>query len=392
MPEPTLTPLTRGPAGLRALALVGLSLVFAACGATSRIADADVALVDPAATRETRALFANLRRLAPEHVLFGHQDDLAYGVGWVREPGRSDVREVAGAYPAVYGWELGDLERGAEANLDGVRFDDMQRWIREGRARGGAITIAWHMANPVTGGNSWDTTRAVHTILPGGAKHALYRQWLDRFAEFARPLRDDRGRPIPLILRPFHEHTGHWFWWGRTHVTPEEYRALWRFTVAYLRDERGLHNLLYAYSTDVFDTEEAYLAHYPGDAWVDVLGFDDYQSLRSDETVPVMTSRLRTVVGLARARGKIAALTETGLEGVPDSTWWTGRLLRAIEADSVGRGIAYVHVWRNAPAAERPGHRFGPAPGHADAPDFVRFARSPGVLLEDELPDLYRLP
>ena len=44
----------------------------------------------------------------------------------------------------------------------------------------------------------------------------------------------------------------------------------------YLRDEKGLHNLLFAYSTDVFTEEENYLEHYPGHEYVDVLGYDDY--------------------------------------------------------------------------------------------------------------------
>jgi mannan endo-1,4-beta-mannosidase len=47
---------------------------------------------------ETRALFYNLRALARSHVLFGHQDDLAYGYRWVAEPGRSDVRDVSDSY------------------------------------------------------------------------------------------------------------------------------------------------------------------------------------------------------------------------------------------------------------------------------------------------------
>jgi mannan endo-1,4-beta-mannosidase len=37
--------------------------------------------------------------------MFGHQDDLAYGVGWKYEPGRSDIKDVTGDYPAVYGFE-----------------------------------------------------------------------------------------------------------------------------------------------------------------------------------------------------------------------------------------------------------------------------------------------
>src|SRR5215208_4451585 len=75
--------------------------------------------IDGRATAETRALYFNLRRLAREHVLFGHQDDLAYGYDWVAEPGRSDVLESSGSYPAVYGWEVSGLETSSSRNIDG---------------------------------------------------------------------------------------------------------------------------------------------------------------------------------------------------------------------------------------------------------------------------------
>src|SRR5437762_14200333 len=150
--------------------------------------------VDPAATAETRALFANLRHLARQHVLFGHQDDLAYGVGWSNEPGRSDEKETAGSYPAVYGWDAGGLERDATANLDGVAFERQRAWIAEGFARGSVVTLSWHMRNPVTGGNAWDTTAAVAAILPGGPQHQRYTEWLDRFAEYVKSLRAPPAR------------------------------------------------------------------------------------------------------------------------------------------------------------------------------------------------------
>ena len=345
---------------------------------------------DPEATEETRALFAGLKRLAPDRVLFGHQDALAYGVKWKVEEGRSDVKDVAGSHPAVFGWELGDLELGAPENLDGVNFENMKRWIRQGYDAGGVITISWHMNNPVSGGNAWDRTRAVFAILPGGEKHELYRTWLDTFAEFVGDVKTEDSRPIPIVFRPFHEHTGNWFWWGGANVTADEYIGLWRFTVDYLRGEKGLHNLLFAYSTDVFRDELHYLEHYPGHAYVDILGYDDYQALRTDEGIPLMTRRLRMLVEMAEESGKLPALTETGLEGVPVPNWWTGRLLEAITADSVSRRISYALVWRNANEAGNPGHFFGPHAEHPSAPDFVRFAADPFVLLVDELPDLYR--
>ncbi len=372
----------------RAISMLAAALVLAACATTGRVPTKG-GPIDARATPETRALLANLKKLAPDHVLFGHQDDLAYGVSWWAEPGRSDVKEAAGAFPALYGWEIGDLEKDAARNLDSISFTDMRRWIGEGYRRGGAITISWHMNNPATGGNAWDTTRAIHTILPGGIHHDAFKGWLDRFAAFATSLQVD-GTPIPVIFRPYHEHTGSWFWWGEGHVTPDEYARLWRFTVEYLRDVKGVHNLLWAYSTDFFDTDEEYLAHYPGDAYVDVLGYDDYGSLRADSGVAAMTDKLRSLVRMADARGKLAALTETGLEGVPDPTWWTGRLLPAIASDPEARRIAYVLVWRNAYARVKPGHHYAPYAGHPSAADFAAFYRDPFVLFESELPPLYR--
>jgi mannobiose 2-epimerase len=354
------------------------------------------ALVDSAATPETRALFVNLRRLAHDHVLFGHQDDLAYGVEWYEEHGRSDVKETAGAYPAVYGWDATPLFRAGPADTAvGTRTRHLRQWIAEGYGRGGVITLSWHPGNPVTGGNAWDTTAAVAQLLPGGSHHQAYRARLDTLGSFLLSLRA-RGRSgedalVPVIFRPFHEMSGNWFWWGARHVAREDYIRLWRFTVTYLRDRRRVHNLLWAFSTDVFDSPAAYLDRYPGDGYVDVLGFDDYQSVKTPATRVVFARRLRDVVELAEARGKIPALTETGVEAIPDSLWWTQTLLAGIRADSVGRRIAWVLVWRNATfAREHRRHFYAPYPGHPSVPDFVRFRATPGLLFEDGLPDLYR--
>jgi mannan endo-1,4-beta-mannosidase len=386
----------RSKSALPRSAAVVLAALLLAGGAGGPPEPREPLPVDRRATPETRALFVNLRRLAGKAVLFGHQDDLAYGVQWFGEPGRSDVKETAGSYPAVYGWDAGGLEAEQGVNLDAVAFARQRGWIAEGYRRGGVITLSWHMRNPVSGGNAWDTTAAVAAILPGGAQHERYEQWLDRFAAYVTSLRapgrDGAEVLVPVIFRPFHETSGGWFWWGARHATADEYRQLWRFTVEYLRDRRGVHNLLWAYSTDVFDSREAYLARYPGDAYVDVLGFDDYQSVRAHETRDLFARRLRDVVELAETRGKIPALTETGVEGVPDSLWWTGTLLAGLKSDSVTRRIAWVLVWRNATfEREHRHHFFAPYPGQASAADFVRFSHDSLVLLESELPDLYHL-
>ncbi len=51
-----------------------------------------VQLSDNKATTETKNLFQNLNKLKEKGFMFGHQDDLAYGVNWKYEAGRSDVK------------------------------------------------------------------------------------------------------------------------------------------------------------------------------------------------------------------------------------------------------------------------------------------------------------
>ncbi len=342
-------------------------------------------LVDPKATKQTKALYFNLKNLSEKAVLFGHQDDLAYGIGWRAEPGRSDIKEVSGAYPAVYGWEISKI--GASMNIDSVDFKNMIGWIKEGYQRGGINTISWHLDNLKTGGNSWDNTPSVKEILPGGSAHQLYLNKLDLFVDFVKKLKVN-GQKVPILFRPFHEHTGNWFWWGAKQCTPEEYISLWQFTVKYLRNQKKLHNLIYVYATDVFKTKDHYLERYPGDDYVDILAYDDYHSIKSKKGTEKLAERLKMLVELAEAKGKFAAFSETGLETVSIDNWWTDILLNGIQKSETGSRIAYVMVWRNG----YPGHYYAPYPGQKSAGDFIKFRKNPFTLFESDLPDMYKKP
>ena len=348
-------------------------------------------LVDAQATKETQALFLNLKNSMGQRILFGHQDDLAYGVTWKDwHKKRSDVKDVCGKYPAVFGWELGQLGRYSH-NLDSVVFDNMKDWIKEAYKMGGINTISWHMDNFATGGNAWDVgENVVATLLPGGANHEAYKAKLDLFAEFVQDLQVGFlfKKDIPIVFRPFHEHTGGWFWWGQPHCSPDEYKALWRFTVQYLRDEKGLHNLLYCYSPDIIRDRDHYLECYPGDEYVDILGLDDYHDVGENGNPEELTRRLRIVVQLAEEKGKVAALTETGREAIPVADWWTRTLLEPIQSDPVASRIAWLLVWRNA----RPTHHYAPYPGHSSVPDFIKFFNDPVTAFQGEYPNFYRIP
>ena len=71
---------------------------------------------------------------------------------------------------------------------------------------------------------------------------------------------------------------------------------MWVFTVSYLRDEKKLHHLLFAYNTDRYSSREEYLAKYPGDEWVDVMGFDIYQRNNTNENFTADIDRMLTTL------------------------------------------------------------------------------------------------
>ena len=347
--------------------------------------------LDPKATKETIALYAGLHKLLGKGVIFGHQDALAYGVNWQYEPGRSDVRDVSGEHPGMFGWELGHLEVDSAKSLDDVPFQKIKGFISKAYALGGINTISWHLNNPLNGKNAWDLTPGtVASILPGGSAHPVYLGYLDRLAAFLTDLRGANGAPVPILFRPFHEMTGSWFWWGQDLCTPDEYKRLWRFTVDHLRKTKGLHHILYVYNTAEFNDKEHFLTRYPGDDYVDVVSFDTYQHGGSEDFIRQIDSRLGILEKIAAERGKLPAFAETGYETIPQADWWTTVLLPPLRKYR----LSYVMVWRNAGLMKNTEklHYYAPFPGHASATDFVRFIMDPMILSGNKTQalDLYR--
>ncbi len=331
----------------------------------------------------SQKLLEQLKAIESNGVLFGHQDDLAYGVNWEYEEGRSDTYDTAGDYPALFGWELGGIELGQEVNLDSVPFDKMRELAIKGHKMGGVLTFSWHPYSPLDENkDSWNTDQeVVKYILPGGSHHEVFKEHLDKVAAFLSSLKDEQGRQIPFIFRPWHEMDGNWFWWGSNLCTPAEFKELFRFTIEYLQDEKDL-DFLSAYSPDnSFNTEAEYLTWYPGDDVVDIIGVDNYGDFRQgSENLDAATRKLEIVVDYARKTNKVAAFTETGLNKMTDDKWFTQKLGKSILQSEKAREIAYVMLWRNNDTT----HFFSTYPEHSSAPDFKKFTGNDKIwLLED---------
>jgi len=352
----------------------------------------ELKLIDRKATVETKALFKNLHKLSKKHTLFGHQHATEYGHGWEGDEDRSDVKSVTGSHPAVIGIDIGGF---TNSNADwATQYKERVRKTAENTYnRGGVVTIAWHFSNPVSGGGFYwvDTLSkpAVKYLIPGGEAHDLYKQILKGIADWAKSTKGKDGKLVPMIFRPYHELDGDWFWWGRKHCTVEEFTNLWKFTVAYLRDSLEVHNFIYAFSTDNrFTSEGEYLERYPGDEWVDLVGIDNYGDLgrNGSYNLPAAIQKLKIVSDYAMKKGKLAAFTETGLESIPNPTWWTGTLLKVMKAEKMK--LCYVLVWRN--DRNSPTHFYAPFPGQVSVPDFLSFYNDPYTLFERDLKKIYK--
>ena len=330
---------------------------------------------DPKATPEAVELYQKMLKLEPKGMMFGHQDAFAYGTTWYAQEGRSDVKDVCGDHPAIIGWELGHLELGGPYSLDSVYFDNIRKGVNYASKIGAINTISWHFRNLLTGGTAWDVSskKTVASILPGGEKHQQYLQYLDKLATFMLSLKTDQGKYIPVLFRPFHEHTGSWFWWGKNLCTVDEYKALWRFTVNYLRNEKNIHHLLFSYSTDRFSTVDEYLERYPGDDLIDLLGFDLYDNGPDYQTT--LSNCARIVTQIATQKGKIAAVTEAGDPTGKKTEWWTKTILENLRQYN----LSYVLVWRNS-FTKTKDVPFGPYKGSPSEQDFVKFYNDPKTL------------
>ena len=337
-----------------------------------------IAPSDRKATQETRILFSNMFKLVDSGVLIGHHDDLAYGVGWRNEQGRSDVKTITGSFPAVYGWDLSGLELGHDADINSIPFIQQREFVRAIYERGGISTFCWHLNNPVNGKTAWDTS--IHTIaqiLPRAAYHSAYKKYLDAIASYLITLKGDKGEAIPLLFRPFHELTGTWFWWGKNTSNATDFKTLWRFTIDYLRNQKGLHNLLIVYSTSDFKTGKEFLERYPGDSYADILGFDTYCRSESTKFKRDLVQSLDTLRQLTAAHHKLGSIAEIGYEGIPAGDWFTKDLLPAITKKS----LSYLMFWRNANTH----HFYVPYSGQQSAGDFNVFSKSKMTIFQNRL-------
>ena len=373
----------------------------------------DLHPVDAKATSEAVALYRYLHAVGKSgQVIYGHENDVHHKMFCPENGSESDTKDVTGALAGVVGFDSLSFT-GDELRLDdsdwnmGIRYvERMAEKTAKAAEEGSIITLSMHLPNfdrvarkaAVTGEVDYSSYsphilegNVAHRILPGGNLNSVYNQYLDLVADYGLRMQE---KGIPVIFRPLHEHNGYWFWWGVKSTSAKDFQKLWEYTVTYLRDQKGVHNFLYAYSPNgPFQNEQEYFTRYPGDAWVDIYGIDTYDDDQTGSYYLNLDKSLELIQGLAEKHGKVLALTEAGVRqggslaitGNKDKQWFS-----KVSAICAKHQAAYFMTWSN--FEKLPHNFFAPymvskTKGHEMVNDFVNFYNEDTSLFADGLVD-----
>ncbi len=311
-----------------------------------------VKLADDKADANTVALYQYLKAVGESSsVIYGHMEDTVLKAG-ASDLTYSDTEDVTGSISAIDGLDCGGLFSGF-ADKFISRYPDKAKElgiVKDGTtaendikaaaafsnisiANGAVMTLSAHMPNFAFAEkkenadsinktyDKFDYSKAdsynlkgdcMNNILPGGKFNEAYTSYLDLIAEYAG-LVDG-----PVLFRPLHENTGGWFWWGNTFCTPDTYKSVFKYTVDYMRDVKGVHNFIYLYGPGSEAASEAeYEERYPGDGYVDMVGFDSYDNNPKEGEGYTFQENFRNTIKLtdafAKKHNKLFAVTETGI-------------------------------------------------------------------------------
>ena len=240
---------------------------------------------DKDATAETQNLMSYLASVYGSHIITGQQEIYSYGPHGL-ETEFEYLNNLTGHYPAIRGFDYGNFTCPAFGSDDGST-ERVIDWVKN---KGGIATSSWHINVPNKMENynvgdkiAWDQTSysadgndfSPSNAYTEGTKE--YEYYLQALTTLAAEFKKLEAEGVPVIWRPLHEaeggggETGSWFWWGKEGSAV--YKKLWIYTYNKLTQDFGCHNLIWEWNSYAFDTSADW---YPGDEYVDIIGFDKY--------------------------------------------------------------------------------------------------------------------
>ncbi|MDE7138264.1 MAG: glycoside hydrolase [Ruminococcus sp.] len=240
--------------------------------------------VDADATAETKNLMAYFASVYGNHIISGQQEIYNYGPHQF-EYEFEYLNDLTGHYPAIRGFDYGNFCCPAFGSDDGST-ERIIDWVKN---RNGIATASFHLNVPTdmasyTSGSKIDFSQTTYSektdfspskAIVEGTKENLY--YMEALTTLAKEFKKLEAEGVPVLWRPLHEAEGgggeeaSWFWWGRE--GSKAYKDLWKFTYKTLTEDFGCHNLIWEWNSYNFDTSADW---YPGDEYVDIIGYDKY--------------------------------------------------------------------------------------------------------------------
>ena len=274
--------------------------------ATTAACTPRVPLVDPHADTSARCLAARLDRWRTAGLMGVGQQLNVSNVDYLAPLTALGERRVS-----VVGFDLEELADGETYQFPDPPLDRLATLAQQGAV----LSASWHTTNPHTGGGyadrSWTSLDALlSTATPEGA-----RFWADFDAKLEL-LRRFQDAGVAVVLRPFHEANGGWFWWGKP--DPATYRSLWAMMQRRAWDA-GVHNVVWAYSFAARTHAGIRAPDRLLPARVDLAGVDSYDPEGADADP---RDRL-DLTGYAAVAERVArmALTEVGPADSASGAW-----------------------------------------------------------------------
>lgn len=282
-------------------------------------------LCNPNASDETKRLYNFLTDIYGKYTLSGQYASNNEGKE-CRE--FVEIERNTGKRPAILGLDFMELSPSRVAHGAGggqmVAVQAMDWWKNDG----GIVTICWHWNAPepylnVEGQPWWkgfnkeattfDLAAALDGTDPDGYNYLI--RDIDAIAEELAKLDDNH---VPILWRPLHEGGGDpkwknpWFWWGSSGA--DAYKKLWVLMYDRLTNYHKINNLIW-----VWNGQEP--SYYPGDEYVDILGYDIYPEQKHDSSSQKDTFKFTQSVTDTK---KIVAMTENGQLFDPDAAFNDG--------------------------------------------------------------------
>ena len=284
-------------------------------------------LCNPNASDNAKRLYSFLRVVYGKYTISGQYsgDNMGYESREFIE-----INKRTGKTPAILGLDVMNLGISTMVDHkagggDMVPIQAMD-WYNN---HNGIVTLCWHWHAPAqyleVNGQPWwrgfytdSTNFDLGKAMSGEDKEgydAIVAE-LDNMAEQLKPLAE---ADIPILWRPLHEAAGDprypnnaWFWWGASGREP--YLELYKLMYDKFVNEYHLDNLIWVWNAQN-------QSWYPGDEYVDIVGYDCYPAERDSSSQKYYYDLLKEC---SPTGSKIIAETENGAMFDPDAAFNEG--------------------------------------------------------------------